>query len=111
MSIVRNGAGSALFQVGKNCVLESTITAGNSPITVAVDTTIGSSTSPIVGNRGYISNDDGSSSILVKINHSDSTTTAFTLRHGEVFDLTGWDIHNIILTRVVADCVFRINVW
>jgi len=116
MSIVRNGAGDALFQVGKNCVSEGTLTAGISPLTIDVETTLADQNGEkINGNRGYIANDSSTASpvsFTVQIAHTaNNFLTAFTLEQGEVFDLTGWDISQIKLTRVSSDCAYRVQVW
>ncbi len=115
MSIIRGGSGRALNQVGKNCVSESTLTAGTSPLVIDVEGTLAQDGQTINGNRGYVSNDSTVASpvsFTVAIAHSSNNfMTAFTLAQGEVFDLTGWDISEIKLTRVGSDCAFRVNVW
>lgn len=115
MSIIRGGSGRALNQVGKNCVSESTLTAGNSPLSINVESTLAQDGQTINGNRGYVSNDSTTTSpvsFTVEIAHTTTNfTTAFTLAQGEVFDLTGWDISRIRLTRVGSDCAFRVHAW
>lgn len=115
MSIIRGGSGRALNQVGKNCVSEGTLIAGNSPFVVNVESTLAQDGQNINGNRGYVANDSTTAvpaSFTVEISHTATTyTTAFTLAQGEVFDLTGWDISHIRLTRVATDCPFRVHVW
>ncbi len=115
MSIMRNDAGRGLFQVGKNSVTESTINAGNTPITINVQSDLATDGQVANGNRGYIANDSTVASpatLLVKIAHSTTDfMTQFTLAQGEVFDLTGWDISEIRLTRGTADCAFRVHAW
>jgi hypothetical protein len=115
MAIIRGGSGRALNQVGKNCVSEGTLVAGNSPFVIDVENTLAQDGQTINGNRGYVSNDSDTSTpaaFTVEIAHTaDDFTTAFTLAQGEVFDLTGWDISEIRLTRVSTDCAFRVHVW
>ena len=115
MSIVRGGSGRALYQVGKNVVSEGTIIAGNSPLTVDVENGLAQDGQTINGNRGYVSNDSTSASpatLLVKIAHTlNNFESQFTVGQGEVFDVTGWDISEIVLTRGSADCPFRVHVW
>lgn len=115
MSIVRGGSGRALYQVGKNSVAEATIIVGNSPFVIDVENDLAQDGQTINGNRGYISNDSDSASpstLLVEIAHtSNNFETQFTLNQGEVFDVTGWDISEIRLTRGDDDCPFRVHVW
>lgn len=115
MSIDRNGAGRELYPVGKNSVTETTITAGTSPLVIAVSTTLGADGQTTNGNRGYIANDSTAASPVsfrVEIAHTSTDyLTAFTIAQGEVFDLTGWDISTIRLTRVTSDCALRVHVW
>ncbi len=115
MGIIRNGAGRSLYQVGGNVVAEGTLTAGVSPLTVAVDSVLIDNGVLTNGNNGYIINDstvDTPVSFTVQIAHKGTSyLTAFTVKQGEVFDLAGWDVANIKLTRVSADCAYRIQVW
>lgn len=115
MAIVRGGSGRAIYQVGLNSVNEGTLIVGNSPLVVDVENDLAQDGQTINGNRGYVANDSTTgtpASLLVEIAHtSNNFTNQFTLEQGEVFDLSGWDISEIRLTRSGADCPFRVHVW
>lgn len=115
MSIIRGGSGRALYQVGKNSVRETTINAGNSPLVISVENDLAQDGQTINGNMGYVANDSTTASpatLLVEIAHnSTGYETQFTLAQGEVFDLAGWEIATIRLTRGSGDCPFRVHCW
>lgn len=115
MAIVRGGSGRAIYQVGLNSVTESTLTAGSSPLEIAVEDDLAQDGQTINGNRGYVANDSTTgtpASFKVEIAHTfNNWTNQFTLEQGEVFDLSGWDISRIRLTRMGTDCPFRVHVW
>ena len=110
MSIIRNDQGRPLYPVGSTSFVdEATITAGTTPIVLDVESVL-----KFKGNRGYIANDNpaGGFSLLVEIAHvAGAYLTQFTLKAGEVFDLTGWDVSEIRLTRSGGDCTFRVHAW
>ena len=110
MSIMKNAAGNPIHSCrGYMCVAESALTVATSPVTVAVSTGLGGGTAR--GNRGYIAN-DGSSDMTVELAlEGTNYLTAFTVKNGDTFDLTGFNISNIRLTRGAGDTNYRVVVW
>ena len=108
MSIIRNAAGDPLYPSAKNFVAEDTsFVAGDSPVALDVNAALVTGN----GNRGYIVV-DGSGDIAVEISHVDTNyETSFTLKNGEVFDLTGWDVDTIRLTHSGTDSAYRVHCW
>jgi hypothetical protein len=108
-----NDKGNALFPTqGVNFVNEDTLTAGNSPITLAVSNGL-AQTGNAARNagRGYLAN-DGTGDILVSVS-VDGTNfwTDFTVKANEKLDLTGAEVNLLRLTHTGTDADFRVNLW
>lgn len=116
MGITRNATGNPLYNNGKMFIAEDTsFIAGDSPAAHNVTGTLTptSSTKNIMGNRGYIAV-DGAGNITVELSKTadgSAYENSFTLKSGEIFDLTGLEIGYIRLTHSGTDSAYRINVW
>jgi hypothetical protein len=99
---------SQINQGSLNCVSEGTLIVANSPLVVDVAAVVLKN-----GVNGYITNDSTSAlprSFTVAISHNGSTyDTAFTLEQGETFSLFGRNVSKIKLTRLLADCAYRLQ--
>ena len=109
MSIVKNAVNHELYPVTANTVYENTsFTSG--PIAYDLFSVLGK----VAANRGYIKC-DGPGNITIQLAHSAVSGTpvfgtAFTLKSGDIFDLTGCEVHHINV-GYVTNSAYRINAW
>lgn len=105
---VKNDNDVSLYpDISVNFVSEDTLDAGNTPLVLDVFGTLATK----VGNRGHIAN-DGSGTMTVAISTDGSNfNTPWSLKPGEMYDLTGMNIKQIQLTRGAADSDYRVMVW
>jgi hypothetical protein len=104
--LLHNDAGRCINPSGPPKVVESTLTAGTSPLVIDVEGSLGR-----LGEKGYIVN-DSVVSLTFAVLHAVGGTydDPATLAAGENFDLTGRDVSSIRLVRGSADAAFRLNV-
>lgn len=111
-SDIKNSKDQSLYpDIAINFVAEGALNAGNSPVTLTPVATFAAASTVKAGNRGHIAN-DGTGSFTIAIS-TDGTNynTPWTLKQGEMYDLTGMSIQKIQLTRVAADSNYRVMVW
>jgi len=106
--VVRSGKGKALYPDKiNNFVSEGTLTAGGAATDLDVSATVTRN-----ANRGYIVC-DGSGDFTVRLSASGTNfNTAFTLKSGDNFDLTGMDVDQIRLTPDASTSSnYRVHCW